>query len=94
MLDPSAVVAREYQNNEIALKNGRILNGIIKQENERAVTLRTEKETIVVPLNEIESRRVLKVSMMPDGLLDKLAAEEVRDLVAYLASPRQVPLKP
>jgi len=30
--------------------------------------------------------------MMPEGLLAKLSNEEVRDLVAYLASPAQVPL--
>jgi hypothetical protein len=28
---------------------------------------------------------------MPDGLFDALKEDEVRDLVAYLASPRQVP---
>ena len=29
---------------------------------------------------------------MPDGLLSKLSADDVRDLVAYLTSPDQVPL--
>ena len=29
---------------------------------------------------------------MPDGLFDKLTDAELRDLVGYLASPRQVPL--
>jgi cytochrome c1 len=29
---------------------------------------------------------------MPEGLWNGLADEEVRDLVAYLASPTQVPL--
>ena len=29
---------------------------------------------------------------MPEGLFAKLKDEEVRDLVAYLASPTQVPL--
>jgi hypothetical protein len=30
--------------------------------------------------------------MMPEGLLDKLTNAEVRDLIAYLAGPEQVPL--
>jgi cytochrome c1 len=30
--------------------------------------------------------------MMPEGLLEKLTNEEVRDLIAYLASAQQVPL--
>ena len=29
---------------------------------------------------------------MPDGLLDPLTPDEVRDLIAYLAHPTQVPL--
>jgi hypothetical protein len=29
---------------------------------------------------------------MPEGLLDPLAAAEIRDLVAYLMQPAQVPL--
>ena len=28
--------------------------------------------------------------MMPEGLLDRLTSDEVRDLVGYLASPTQV----
>jgi hypothetical protein len=30
--------------------------------------------------------------LMPDGLLDALKPDEVRDLIAYLAHPAQVPL--
>ncbi len=92
VLDPSAVVAREYQMNVLNMKNGRVLNGIVKLENEGALTLRTEKETIVVPKDEIDTRTVAKQSMMPDGLFDKLSPEEERDLVGYLASPKQVPV--
>jgi hypothetical protein len=29
---------------------------------------------------------------MPEGLMATLTREQVRDLVAYLASPKQVPL--
>jgi hypothetical protein len=31
---------------------------------------------------------------MPEGQLDRLTKEEVRDLIAYLMSPTQVPLMP
>jgi hypothetical protein len=47
---------------------------------------------LVVPADEIEAREPLKVSLMPEGLLEQLSREEARDLVAYLASPAQVPL--
>jgi putative membrane-bound dehydrogenase-like protein len=92
VLDPSAVVAKEYQMTVVELKNGRFLNGIVKEENDRSITLQTQNEKVVVPKEDIESRKASAVSLMPDGLLDKLTKEEVRDLVGYLASPRQAPL--
>jgi len=33
-----------------------------------------------------------KVSMMPEGLFQAMTDHEIRDLVAYLKSPSQVPL--
>jgi putative heme-binding domain-containing protein len=92
VLDPSAVVPREYQMTVVELKSGRFLNGIIKEENDRSITMQTQNEQIVVTKEEIESRKPSAVSLMPDGLLDKLSKEEVRDLVGYLASPQQAPL--
>jgi putative membrane-bound dehydrogenase-like protein len=91
-LDPSAVVAREYQVTIVETKDGRVISGIVKQETDRALTLRTQNESLVVPKNEIEGRTLSPTSMMPEGLLDALSKEEVRDLIAYLASPSQVPL--
>src|SRR5262249_40258157 len=85
VLDPSAVVAREYQVHVVELKSGRVLNGIVKAETERALTLRTQNETVVVPKAEVEERTTSPVSMMPEGLFDRLSREEVRDLVAYLS---------
>jgi putative membrane-bound dehydrogenase-like protein len=92
VLDPSAVVPSEYQVNVIQMQDGRVINGIIKAETDKALTVRTANETIVVPKPEIESRNVSKLSMMPEGIFDKLTSEEVRDLVAYLRGKEQVPL--
>jgi putative heme-binding domain-containing protein len=66
--------------------------GIIKQENDRSLTVQTQNEIVIVPTNEIESRKASPRSMMPEGLFGKLRPEEIRDLVGYLASPAQVPL--
>jgi putative membrane-bound dehydrogenase-like protein len=91
VLDPSAVVAREYQVSVVATTSGRVLTGIIKAETPQAITVQTQNEQVVVPKDEIESRTVSPVSMMPEGLFTALRMEEVRDLVGYLASPVQVP---
>jgi putative membrane-bound dehydrogenase-like protein len=92
VLDPSAVVPREYQVNVIELRNGRVINGIIKGETSKALTVRTANETIVVPRDEIESQTISKLSMMPEGIFEKLTDDEVRNLVAYLRGKEQVPL--
>lgn len=85
MLDPSAVVPREYQVQIVVTDSGRTLTGIVKEETERAVTIQTQNEVVIVPKSEIDSRRSSNLSMMPEGMLDRLTADEVRDLVAYLA---------
>jgi len=91
-LDPSAVVPREYQVSVIDLKNERRINGIVRTETAKSLTVVTANETIVVPKDEIDSRTVSKLSMMPEGIFEKMADQEVRDLVAYLRGKQQVPL--
>lgn len=92
VLDPSAVVPAEYRVTTIDLLNGRRINGIIKSETDKSLTVRTANETLVIPNDEIEARTPSKVSMMPDGIFDKLSEQEVRELVAYLRGKEQVPL--
>jgi putative heme-binding domain-containing protein len=92
VLDPSAVVFSEYQVTVIETKDGRVLNGIIKQETDQAITLQTQNEVIVLPAGDVETRSKSPLSLMPDGLFANLTDDEVRDLVAYLAAPAQVPL--
>jgi putative membrane-bound dehydrogenase-like protein len=92
ILDPSAIVQREFQVAILTTTGGRTLTGILKQETDRAVTMQTPNEVIIMPKEEIDMLTRTKTSMMPDGLLDNLRPEEVRDLIAYLASPVQVSL--
>jgi putative heme-binding domain-containing protein len=84
VIDPSAVVAREYTVTNIDLKNGRTVSGIIAQETERALTVQTPNEKLIIAKSDIETRTQTNVSMMPEGLFDKMAEDEVRDLVAFL----------
>lgn len=93
VLDPSAIVPREYQVTIVETKNGRTLSGIVKKETEAAVTLQTANEVVLIPKADIASRTPTNVSMMPEGVFEQMRFEEVRDLVAYLASPVQVGMK-
>jgi putative heme-binding domain-containing protein len=92
ILDPSAVIGKDYQALTIRLKNERVLTGLVKSEDRNALTLITENDTLVIPVSEIDARRLSEISMMPEGLLANLTKDEARHLVAYLMSPVQVPL--
>ena len=87
VLDPSAIVPREYKVNVFRLADGRVVQGVITEENQQSVTVQTANETIFLPTAEIEARKESPLSMMPEGLFDRLTPDEIRDLVAYLGSP-------
>jgi putative heme-binding domain-containing protein len=93
LVAPNAVVGKDYQMSLLQLADGRVVSGLILKETDSALTLKTINDTVVIALDEIEDRKLSDLSLMPNGLLDPLGQEEVRDLVAYLASPVQVPLR-
>jgi putative heme-binding domain-containing protein len=92
ILDPSAVVGKDYQATVIRLKNDRVISGIIRMETKDVVTLLTENDTLTIAVADIDARKTAEISMMPEGLLANLNDEQTRDLVAYLQSPTQVAL--
>ena len=94
VLDPSAIVPREYKAHAIRLADGRVVQGVILEETPLTLVVQTANDTIRIPTSDIDSRKESGLSMMPEGLFDRMTAEEVRDLVRYLASPMQVPLPP
>ena len=71
-----------------------MLGGFVERAGKSFLTVRTTNETVVITKTDIETRKATGQSLMPEGLFDKLKPDEVRDLVAYLGTPHQVPLPP
>ncbi len=92
IIDPSAIVAKDYQVTVFETKDGRVILGIIRQETDKAITVQTQNERIVLPREDIASRKQAPLSMMPEGQLNAMSMTEARDLIGYLASPMQAPL--
>lgn len=92
ILDPGAVVSADYQMSLIELKDGRLLSGVVAAESDKTLTLRLLAAEEVVEKSQIARREVSTASMMPEGLLLPFTGEQVRDLIAYLKHPVQVPL--
>ncbi len=93
VVDPSAVVAKDYYMTVIDTADGRTLTGIVKSETDTLLTLRDPSRETVLRKSDIKTRRTSAVSLMPEGLLEALGTADTRDLIAYLASPAQVPLE-
>ena len=92
LLDPSAIVGRDYQTTIVVTEDGRSIAGIVVQETPASVTLQTPTERVTVPLDEIASRVLSPQSLMPENQLSQLSRVDARDLIAYLRHPTQVPL--
>lgn len=92
MVDPSALVGRDYQLTVIETTDGRVLNGIVVADDGDVLTVQTQNERVLLPKNEIDQRQPSKLSLMPEGVLEKLSERELRDLIGYLAGADQPPL--
>ena len=85
LVDPSAVVRREYVNYAVLTEDGRLLTGLLAEQDAASVTVLDEKnQRTKIPRGEIEEIREAEVSLMPEKLLEKLTPQELRDLFAYL----------
>jgi putative heme-binding domain-containing protein len=92
ILDPNAEIPNDYRPVTVDTKDDRVITGIVKQQDERSLTLQTANEVVTLPRSEVARLQQAQLSMMPEGLLTPLTDQEVRDLIFYLRSPGQVPL--
>jgi glucose/arabinose dehydrogenase len=73
----------------MALKDGRIVNGTVRQESDNTFVLfDAEGNRQEIAKANVEERKTLDASLMPDNLVDTLSPQEFADLIAYLESLR------
>jgi putative heme-binding domain-containing protein len=94
IVDPSAIVNRDYRMSVVRHADGRVLSGIVVSQDDARVVLQTAKEKLTVLREEISQIAPSTLSVMPDGILQPLRPEQVQCLFAYLMSPGQVDLPP
>ena len=86
VVDPNRRTAPGWSGTNLFLEDGRILSGRVVDEIDEAVIIENaDGEAVAVPRGEIRTRRA-GLSAMPEGLASALTREEMRDLLAYLAS--------
>jgi len=92
IVDPSAVVSKDYRVSVVMMSDGRVLNGVIVSTNKRTTSLQTQTELLVLENEDIEETKQTGQSPMPEGQLETLSTEQVKNLFAYLRHPSQVAL--
>jgi len=91
ILDPSAVIPKEYAATRIVTTDDRTIIGIVKSEVNGVLTVLTERETLTIAATDIASKKPSELSMMPDDILKQVNEFEFRSLIAYLQTQSQVP---
>jgi putative membrane-bound dehydrogenase-like protein len=94
VIDPSAEVGRDYKMSVVTLHNERVITGIVVERTPARLVVQTATERVTVVGEDVDTVKDSALSIMPDGQLDALSREQVRDLIAYLGGKGQVPLTP
>ena len=87
ILVPNYEVAPNYQTISVTTEDGRSLSGLLAAESEASLTLRTAagaEETI--PRKAITAMTASGISLMPDGLEQTMAKEDMAHIVHFLKS--------
>ncbi len=84
IIDPGATLPRDYWMTIATLKSGRVVTGTIRDRSAHTLTMLGLTGEEIVPHSEIESLEQIEQSTMPEGILQTLSDEQVRDLVGYL----------
>lgn len=90
IIDPSKVVSDQYKTTLVETKDGKTYSGRVVAATRDAITLLVDPEDstklVTVKNDNIESKELSSVSLMPKDLLKTLNENEVLDLMAYLLS--------
>ena len=87
ILEPSRRIEPKYAAYVAQTADGRSLTGLLVKRDENEVVLRDgQNKEIVLAAKDVEELRPSRASLMPDGQLAGLTAQEAADLLEYLAT--------
>ena len=91
IVNPNAEIAPSYRPQQLLTNDGKVLTGlIVGQEGRKQTYVQTNGEPFSISKTDIESRKELATSIMPVGLLDKLTANEIQNLMSYLLEDKSL----
>jgi putative heme-binding domain-containing protein len=89
---PNYAINPDFITHTVELKDGRVLTGTLRTEGGRVHVGDGQGVVTAVPRDEIERVRISPLSVMPEGLPERLGPERMRDLMTFLLTdPPRMP---
>ena len=86
LLTPSKVIAQGFQPVVITMNDGTVQTGFVVKRDDVMVSLKIATgQTLPLKHADLKSEQTVPISLMPEGQLQSLTAQEASDLVEYLA---------
>jgi putative membrane-bound dehydrogenase-like protein len=85
ILEPSKEIKEGYESLKVALNDGRVLTGIRVTQDDKTLVLKdANAQETRIAVDDIDEQAKDSVSLMPVGLVQDLAPQEVADLLGFL----------
>ena len=85
VISPSIEIREGFEYTALVTADGRILTGFVVDQDNQIITLRVKAgEDIRIERKDVEEMSPVGRSLMPDGLLDGMSDQQLRDFFAYL----------
>ena len=85
--NPGFAINPDYIGQIVAMDDGRVLTGVLQTRDNQLILGDSQGRTTQLDRTQIEEIKPSPVSVMPQGILEKLSPEQLRDLLTYLMSP-------
>ena len=87
ILEPSRRIEPKFAAFVARTLDGRAFTGLVVKRDEKEVVLRdAQNKEIVIAASNLEELKPSRTSLMPDGQMASLTAQNAADLLEYLAS--------
>ena len=98
IVDPSAEIGQDYRLSILTLEDGRVVTGMIVERTPNRLVVQTATDRLTLAADDVESIQESPQSMMPEGQLEPLTNQQIRDLIGYITGlippPAVQPAKP
>lgn len=92
---PGFAINPDYITYSLVLRDGRVVTGTVSSKGDELLVGDKDGKVTAVPREDVEEMNPSPVSIMPEGISEKLQPEQLRDLLAFLLRvPPHMPLDP